>query len=181
MKKPILITLCAIIALLALAFYVFGWGNMLFKPKTSAPAAGAVSYEQKQEAYEYIENDIKENVSLAVLETILKISVYSRDGETMDVSVRVYAADGAYIPQAAAEICPLVVASVQEKGYALEKITIQEYFEDMKKENELTSFINWATKDGAVGILTDDRSGKEIIEFNYSIADLFTYFDVAKP
>lgn len=174
MKRVLAFLLCGVV--------LFASGCSNEKNADEAPSASEPrgNLEGRQEAYDHIESHVRTNVSPDVLETIMSVSSYSTDGETVRVTIRVYAADGLYIPQAATEICPLVLESAKEKEYTVGTIVLQEYFEDMKNKNEKTDFIQWETKDGASGTLVDDRPGKEIMEFDYSIDSLFEYFDVSK-
>jgi hypothetical protein len=172
MKKVLAIYLCGVL------FFASGCSGAENISETSSTAK--TKQNQRQEAYDYIEAGIKNGVSQEVLETLKSITVFSADGDALRVTIRVFAADGIYIPCAATELCPLIKSVAEEKEYVVGKITVHEYFESMTKENERTDFVSWETENGETGILVDDRPGKEVIKFNFSVEDLFAYFDVSE-
>lgn len=66
----------------------------------------------KMKDCEYVEKYIEDNVLSEVLENISKLFVNSSDDEKMSVTVRLVSSGGSYIPQAATEICPLVIEAI---------------------------------------------------------------------
>lgn len=138
-----------------------------------------VNYSAKIEDYDYVKNHIEENISSDLLEKISDITVVSTDEKNMTVSVRVVLAGGAYIPQAAQEICPLAKEAISERGYGLEEIRVQEYAESIDGGMDTSTLINWHTKDGVVGFLADGRI-EDVMIGNQTIDELFEYFDVEK-
>ncbi len=108
-----------------------------------------------------LEEAIEAALTPETYKTVSKVTVLELDGK-FNVSIRVIAAGGFFIPDVAEETAPAVFAKAEELGVEINRYSVEEYTES--NTEGVDNMIAWTSTDGETGIFTDGTNGQAIVK-----------------